>query len=65
MSPEQAWISVNGERVAEGRLKSPVTKDPNDGLQIGDDLGSRVVADKRPGFSGLIESVRLYSGIAP
>jgi hypothetical protein len=66
ISSEQAWLEVDGKRVAEAPLKGPLSKQPNDNLQIGDDLRSHVITtDKPPGFTGLIESVRLYSGIAP
>ncbi|HEY5312327.1 MAG TPA: sulfatase-like hydrolase/transferase [Pirellulales bacterium] len=66
ISSEQAWLAVDGKRVAAAPLKSPLSQQPNDSLQIGDDLRSRVIrADKPPGFTGLIQSVRLYSGVAP
>jgi hypothetical protein len=57
---------VDGQRVAEAPLRAALSEQPNDGLQIGDDLRSHVITtDKPPGFTGRIESVRLYSGMAP
>ncbi|HEX3655574.1 MAG TPA: sulfatase-like hydrolase/transferase [Pirellulales bacterium] len=66
ISSEQAWLMVDGQRVAEAPLRAALSEQPNDGLQIGDDLRSHVIStDRPPGFTGLIESVRLYSGMAP
>jgi hypothetical protein len=46
-------------------LKGGISQAPNNGLQIGDDLGSAVLgSSKPPAFRGLIESVRIYSGQA-
>jgi arylsulfatase A-like enzyme len=58
-------LSVNGAPVASATGKTP-GREPNEGLQIGTDLGSQVVPGERlPPFRGWIESVRLYSGEAP
>jgi arylsulfatase A-like enzyme len=66
ISSEQAWLMVDGQRVAEAPLRAALSEQPNDSLQIGDDLRSHVIStDKPPGFTGRIESVRLYSGVAP
>jgi arylsulfatase A-like enzyme len=47
-------------------LRTPITREPNDVLQIGDDLGSPVLREKKPpAFKGLIESVRICSGNCP
>jgi hypothetical protein len=59
-------LTVNGKEAARGKLNAFIRRDPNDAMQIGADLGSRVVEGKElPQFVGLIESVRLYSGEAP
>ncbi len=59
-------LSVDNEVVAKTKLHAFIPSDPNDGMQIGADTGSPVVSDKKlPNFTGLIESVRLYSGEAP
>ena len=56
-------LSLNGSPAAHGRLLSPIAADPNDTMQIGADQNSPVAgAESARGFSGLIESVRLYSG---
>jgi arylsulfatase A-like enzyme len=63
---KQLVLAINGKEVARGKLHNLIRNDPRDSMQIGADLGSRVVADKMlPHFVGLIESVRLYSGEAP
>jgi arylsulfatase A-like enzyme len=59
-------LTVNGKEAARGKLHAFIRRDPNDVMQIGADLGSRVVQGKElPHFVGLIESVRLYSGEGP
>jgi hypothetical protein len=55
-------LTVNGRQVGEARLPSLIESDPNDGMQIGADLGSPVVTPQPPQFSGLIERVRLFCG---
>ncbi len=61
-----AWLSVDGGESVAKPLKAQIERTPNNGLQIGDDLVSKVFGDvKMPGFKGLIESVRLYSGKTP
>ena len=58
-------VLVDGQPVAEGRLGAPV-RTPNDAMEVGADLGSPVLGESRgPGFVGRIESVRIYSGVAP
>jgi arylsulfatase A-like enzyme len=59
------WLSVNGEAAIKSHLIAPIDRSPSDGLQIGADLGSRVVNDEPLYFTGLMESVRLFSGIEP
>lgn len=58
-------IDVDGQPPAQEHLKQPIQRQPNDRLQIGADLDSPVTGEERPKFTGLIESVRLYSGQAP
>ena len=59
-------LSNNGKEAARGKLRDWIDRDPHDGMQIGADHHSPVVEGKKlPGFTGLIESVRLYSGEAP
>lgn len=56
-------LLVNGKEAARGPLQDFIRQDPNDGMQIGADNGSIVVDGKKlPMFTGLIESVRIYSG---
>jgi hypothetical protein len=66
ITPEAALLAVSGAPPVRQPLKGSITKEPNDALQIGDDLGSIVLpGNKPPAFRGLIESVRIYSGKAP
>jgi arylsulfatase A-like enzyme len=58
-------LRVDGRDVAEKRLESSISADPNDGMQIGGDRGSPVLERNPGGFTGAIDSVRLYSGVAP
>jgi arylsulfatase A-like enzyme len=59
-------LTLNGGPPVSAPLEGSIAKEPNDGLQIGDDLGSAVLGDRKPAaFRGLIESVRIYSGKAP
>ncbi len=59
-------LEMNGTAPVQAPLSGKISKDPNDGLQIGDDLGSAVLGDRKPPpFRGLIESVRIYNGAAP
>lgn len=60
-----ASLDVDGQAPAQEHLKQPIRRNPNEGLQIGADLGSQVTGQERPKFTGLIESVRIYSGLAP
>ncbi len=57
------WMSVNGSESVAKPLRGLIQKTPNNGLEIGGDAASKVFGNaKMPGFKGLIESVRLYSG---
>ncbi|MBA4015625.1 MAG: hypothetical protein C0483_00405 [Pirellula sp.] len=58
-------ISVDGKQAAEGRLPQWIGGDPNDDMQIGDDLRSPVLETKVPAFRGTIERVRIFNGEAP
>jgi hypothetical protein len=58
-------MSVNGETVIKSPLKQTIERMPADGFQIGADLGSQVLGDEHPDFTGLIESVRVFSGNEP
>ena len=52
--------------VARRATDQPISRDPNDLLHIGADLGSRVGAYQDDhGFTGLIEEVRIYQGEVP
>jgi arylsulfatase A-like enzyme len=62
---KRAEMTVDGQRVAEGRLSQWIAADPNDDMQIGDDLRSSVLDTKVPAFRGSIERVRIFSGEAP
>jgi arylsulfatase A-like enzyme len=62
---KHAEMTVDGQRVAEGRLSQWIAADPNDEMQIGDDLRSSVLETKVPAFRGTIERVRIFSGEAP
>jgi len=55
-------LAVNGPTSNEAPLKSPIAKQPTDGLQIGADMNSKVLGKAKPGFSGVIYYVGLYSG---
>jgi len=54
-------LYVDGELAAEGRATSMLTKDPAQGLEIGNDAGSAVGNYQLPNqFVGIIDEVRLY-----
>ncbi|HPA17142.1 MAG TPA: sulfatase-like hydrolase/transferase [Verrucomicrobiae bacterium] len=55
-------LAVDGQVVASGKLPALIATDPNDGMQIGADGRSPVVPEPLPNFSGLIESIQVYSG---
>lgn len=55
-------LTINGKDVAEMPLSGFLEEDPNDGMEIGTDLGSRVVNKDIPNFTGLIESVKITGG---
>lgn len=62
---DQAELLVDGQVAASGRLREALDAQPNDNLQIGADLGSPVLAKPLPKFTGLLERVRIFSGVAP
>ncbi len=59
-------LSVDGKPAGRAKLKAFIPDDPNDGMQIGADERTSVLESaKLPRFTGLIESVRVFSGEAP
>jgi arylsulfatase A-like enzyme len=65
ITPEAVLLAVNGAPPVREPLRAAISKEPNESLQIGDDLGSAVLGEKKPpAFKGLIESVRIYNGDA-
>jgi len=61
-SNRKATLQVDGRVVAEAALPGLIQRNPSDTMQIGADLGSRVVEPAPPKFVGSIERVRLFSG---
>ncbi len=55
---------VDGKPAARAPLKAFIADDPNDGMQIGADLKTPVLADGPHGFRGRIAAVRIFSGEA-
>jgi arylsulfatase A-like enzyme len=56
-------LYVNGQLAGSTQARGFISSDPRDVMQIGADLGSPVVEEKTAAhFTGLIESVRLFSG---
>jgi len=60
-----AWMSVNGETAIKSPLAQTIERMPADGFQIGADLGSQVLGEEHPHFTGSMESVRVFSGNEP
>ena len=59
-------LTLAGAPPVRVKLSAALNKNPTEGLQIGDDLDTKVVSDKKlPAFRGLVESVRIYDGVAP
>lgn len=59
----QLLLYVNGQLAGSAKSKGFLARDPNDVMQVGADLGSQVTSGAQSaGFTGLIESVRLFSG---
>ncbi len=66
IASEAVLLSLDNAAPVREPLKAAITKNPSEPLQIGDDLGTVVLgAKKLPAFRGLIQSVRIYDGIAP
>jgi arylsulfatase A-like enzyme len=59
------WISVNGEKTIKSPLVQTIERYPADGIQLGADLGSQVLGSKHSYFTGLVESLRIFSGTEP
>jgi hypothetical protein len=53
-------LYVDGELVGEGQAAAFVSKDPAQGLEIGNDAGSTVGENTVTQFVGIIDEVRLY-----
>jgi arylsulfatase A-like enzyme len=64
-TPTEVFLKVDGAVAGRAKVRRAMDRMPNEGMQIGADLGTTVVAQKCPPFTGLIELVRLYSGQAP
>jgi hypothetical protein len=64
--PDAVLLSLDAATPVRETLKAPITRNPTEPLQIGDDLGSVVIPGKKlPSFNGLIESVRIHDGALP
>ena len=60
---DELTLAVDDQAAIQAPLRERLIRDPNDGMQIGADTGSKVLSQvEPPPFTGLIESVRLYSG---
>lgn len=59
---KQLLLELNGKPAGQTSLSEFITRNPNDGLQIGADLRSFVLEKEQPQFKGIIENVRIYSG---
>ncbi len=58
---KELHLYVNGRRVASGKVRSLITTDPHQDMDIGGDDGSGVGDYHAPfGFTGLIDEVRIY-----
>ncbi len=56
-------IYVNGSLAGTQQIELFIPADPNEGMQIGNDTGTRVGDyDFAPGFVGLIDEVRIFDG---
>ena len=58
-------LSKSDFHVFDGGAEQTIDRFPADGMQIGADLGSQVLGDEHPDFTGLVESVRVFSGNEP
>ncbi len=56
------FLAVDDQDAVEKPLRNPITKLPNDTMELGADLGSPVLASNPGGFTGTIERVRIESG---
>jgi hypothetical protein len=58
-------LLVDGKEVGNARLPEFISRDPNDAMQIGADRNSPVLEKSLPQFRGVIERLRIYSGVLP
>ncbi|HZJ15611.1 MAG TPA: sulfatase-like hydrolase/transferase, partial [Chthoniobacteraceae bacterium] len=59
----QLFLYIDGELSGTAKSNGLIARDPHDLMQIGADLGSPVLGDRKvANFNGLIASVRLFSG---
>ena len=62
---QKLQLFVDGKAAAEGALRDTL-RTPHDAMEIGADLGSSALdASRTSRFVGLIESIRIHSGVAP
>ncbi|MDD2600097.1 MAG: sulfatase [Kiritimatiellae bacterium] len=59
---QKVELLAGGRSVGKKPLAALIGKMPNEGMQIGADLGSQVIEPAIGHFNGVIESVRVYSG---
>ncbi|MFM7059092.1 MAG: PQQ-binding-like beta-propeller repeat protein [Planctomycetota bacterium] len=61
LAPDRSLkLYVDGELVGEGKASALISKDPAQGLEIGNDAGSTVSDNVATQFVGIIDEVRLY-----
>ncbi|MBI4976873.1 MAG: sulfatase-like hydrolase/transferase [Spirochaetes bacterium] len=61
-SKRELKLFINGEAAGSVPSRRFIAADPNDGLDIGGDGGSPVLAGNAPGFNGLIDDVQVFRG---
>lgn len=59
-------LTLDGAAPVAAPARQVLTREPNEGLQIGADLNTTVLGgEPLPRFTGLLEAVRIYSGDVP
>lgn len=58
----EAGLYINGRLVGRTKLPDFIMDDPNEGMQIGADVGSRVVSPEVPRFVGEMRRVSIWRG---